>query len=116
MTARYPSVPQFSFLALLDTGAPWTLINAELADELELFSLGGLEPSTRTAQGLIRGTLTRVNLELVASEGRSAAVDATILVSRDWAGPNILGLTGFLERLRFGLDPAVNEFHFGPVP
>jgi hypothetical protein len=60
--------------------------------------------------------LERVHVTLVATDGVSLDVEATVFVSADWAGPNFIGWLGFLERLRFAVDPSERRyFYFGPV-
>jgi hypothetical protein len=104
------------FTAQLDTGAAWSMLAAELAEELGLFEaerLGTVRISTRA--GSIEGHLVRTGLVLEAQAGASLEVDATVWASRKWAGPNFIGYSGFLERLRFAVDPSAgrNHFHFG---
>lgn len=114
---RFGSQPEE--LAMLDTGAQWTLIGAEhielLGDELGE-GLGTITMSTRL--GRFPGTLHRLPIRLLADQGTDITVDATCLALKTWPGPNILGFTGFLERLRFALDPAdmhtPARIHFGP--
>jgi len=113
---RFGSLPED--LALLDTGAHWTLIGPEL---IEL--LGGelgdeLESVTMSSRlGRFEGTLHRLPIQLIADEGKNVLVDGTCLALPDWHGPNVLGVHGFLERLRFALEPATTgteaSIHFG---
>jgi len=37
-----------------------------------------------------------------------------LLPGESWNFPNFLGLDGFLNRIRFAVDPAENIFYFGP--
>lgn len=107
-------------LALLDTGAEWSVIGGETAKILE----GELELPTEsftmsTRLGRISGSLYRINISLLAEEyhGYDLTVESTIFVSKDWDGPIVLGYRGFLERIRFALDPGVmpgeQRFYFG---
>jgi hypothetical protein len=54
----------------------------------------------------------------MADRGTDVTIEATCLALKDWPGPNILGFSGFLERLRFALEPAdvhsAARIHFGP--
>jgi hypothetical protein len=52
-------------------------------------------------------------LTIVADEGESCEVEATLFVSRDWAYGNFVGYSGLLERIRFAVDPGTNDFYFG---
>jgi len=68
-----------------------------------------------TRFGLIRGTLHRGPIRLHADEGEPLDVDATVFISPDWQGPNFLGYEGFLQRIRFAVDPETNLFYFGRI-
>jgi len=70
-----------------------------------------------TRLSIIHGRLVRAELQLIAEVGESLAINATVFVSRDWQGPNFIGYGGFLERVRFAIDPGQdqNHFHFGPT-
>lgn len=107
-------------LALLDTGAEWSVIEGETAkileDELDL-STESFNMSTRL--GRISGSLYRINITLIAEENRDydLIVESSVFVSKEWEGPIVLGYRGFLERVRFALDPGVvpgeQKFYFG---
>jgi hypothetical protein len=56
-----------------------------------------------------------MRLGLVADNGESLSIEATVWVSREWTGGNFLGYGGLLERIRFAVDPANNLFYFGPL-
>ena len=72
-----------------------------------------------TRLGRISGSLYRINISLLAEEnhGYDLTVESSIFVSKDWDGPIVLGYRGFLERIRFALDPGVipgeQRFYFG---
>ena len=97
-------------LALLDTGAHWTLIGPELIQELgdELGEAIDEPPPMSTRLGRFHGTLHRLPIQLVADMGADFTVDGTCLALPDWPGPSILGFNGFLERLRFAFEPAID--------
>lgn len=114
VSVRHPEhsdVPKF--LAEVDTGAPWTLLDSGLLEALGLLDEVGEPAKTLTARGTLSGQLIRTPLVLVPAEGPEVRVETTILVSKDWPGPNLLGMTAFLERIRFAIDPFEQEFHFG---
>ena len=108
-------------LAMIDTGAHWTLIGSELSEILgdELGTeLESISMSTRL--GKFHGTLHRLSIQLIADTGKDYTVDGTCLALPDWYGPSILGFNGFLERIRFAFEPATNtspkaRLHFGGV-
>lgn len=115
---RFGSQPEE--LAMLDTGAQWTLIGPELIELLGDELGEGLEAITMSTRiGRFQGTLYRLPIRLLADRGTDVTVDATCCALKAWPGPNILGFTGFLERLRFALEPAMDvgsiaRIHFGP--
>ena len=100
-------------LAMLDTGAAWSVLNADLADSLELFDRDGVPETISSRIGTVQGKLVRAITTLVADEGDSVEVDSTVFVSREWPAGNFIGYTGFLERIRFAIDPQDNGFIFG---
>ena len=98
---------------MLDTGASWSVLNAELADDLELFDRDGDTVTIRSRMGTVQGKLVRAMTTLVADDGDSVEVDSTVFVSRDWPAGNFIGYSGLLERIRFAIDPQDNTFIFG---
>lgn len=55
-----------------------------------------------------------------ASIGEPQEVTATVFVPTlhpddEWRHPNFIGLDGFLNRIRFAVDPATNLFYFGEL-
>ncbi len=104
------------FLALLDTGGHFCVLAPAVASALEEHLAGGLEQATlMTSRGRIHGRLYRHQIDLIADGGDDLSIEATVLVSPDWLGPSIIGYTGMLDRIRFAVDPAANQFHFGPL-
>ena len=107
---------------IVDSGSPWCLLNPELYEAWGLEAEAEHEPKHAL---WIRGTrwlgqLTRTNLVLKADFGESLIVTATFFVPAIqsfaiWNYPNFLGLDGFLNRIRYAVDPAENVFYFGPV-
>ena len=98
---------------MLDTGAAWSVLNAELAGSLELFDRDGEAVTISSRLGAVQGKLVRAKTTLVADDGDSLDVDSTVFVSREWPAGNFIGYTGFLERIRFAIDPRDNAFIFG---
>ena len=97
-----------SDLALLDTGAEWSVIGGSTA-ELLVDTLS--DPTERisiiTRLGKFGGTLHRLTFFLLAQPGWGAdlEISGTVLVCPEWPGPVVLGYHGFLERVRIGIDP-----------
>src|SRR4051812_40730364 len=102
--------------AQIDTGAAWSMLNSEIAEELSLLNGGGLERTVRTSEGAVSGRLERVELILVADRGQgdSLTIEATFLVSAQWTRQTFLGYSGLLDHLRFAVDPQRGWFYFGP--
>jgi hypothetical protein len=105
---------------IVDTGAPWCILAPRIAFQLnvsERFDHEG-EKFLYIRGSWYQGNLYRIPITLVAIEGADLTVDATFFVpqlreSEDWLHPNFLGLSGFLERIRFAVDPEQNYFYFG---
>jgi len=101
-------------LAMVDTGAAFCILESEIAVELGL----SFDPEDYirllTPRGSFKGTLRRTNILVIAQEGVSLDIEATVFVTEDWSHGNFLGYAGFLQRFRFAVDPYTNYFHFGP--
>ncbi len=97
-------------LALLDTGAQWSLIGGDLA-ELARPHASDIDagPLYATRFGTFQTEMCRLEIELVADEGLDLIVDATVLIATDWTGPPVIGYRGLLERVRLGLDPGTGD-------
>lgn len=108
-----------NFAALLDTGAEWSVLGGALAESLLRQEDLGLFVAMHTRLGRIEGRLQRLLVTLLANDGQELQVPATVLLAPDWSGPPVLGYRGFLERLRFALDPGVSVsdqwMYFGAV-
>jgi hypothetical protein len=103
--------PSLWWFALVDTAAPWCVVDPALAEVLGLSTRSDTALSTRL--GVVRGELHRVPLVLFADQGRALTVEATVFASSHWSGPNVIGYQGFLERVRFAIDPGAQRFYFG---
>jgi hypothetical protein len=100
--------------AQVDTGAAWSAVGSDVAEELGLFGHPGDAARMRTSFGVKEGVLVRVPLRLMAEEGESLDVNGTFFVCPDWPeGLTFLGYSGLLDSIRFALDPQVNDFYFG---
>lgn len=99
--------------ALLDTGASWSVLTADLAEELGLFAQDGAPLTLSSRVGTIEGKLVSARIALLADAGKSVELDSTVFVSRDWPAGNFIGYSGVLERIRFAIDPGDNRFAFG---
>ncbi len=104
------------FLAMVDTAAPWCILEPDLARAAErhLESLSDIA-SIDSRLGRFTGRLYRGTTTVLAQEGEALAVDSTFFLSPEWPGGNFVGYQGFLERFRFAVDPGLNRFFFGPL-
>ncbi len=100
-------------LAQLDTGAAWSVLQRDIAEELGLLDGTGELVRMQTAAGTLHGRLERVPLRLLADQGSSLEIQATFFVSSRWNGGTFLGYSGLLDRLRIALDCPRNLFYFG---
>ena len=109
-----PGELEATILAQLDTGSAWSVLAPDIAQAVGLRSETG-EPKKLSARGLIfDGHLVRVPVLILADEGDSLEVTATVFISNDWpAGKNFIGYSGLLESIRIALDPQSNDFYFG---
>jgi hypothetical protein len=103
-------------LAVVDTAASWCIFEREVGSILAqgLTRIPG-RVSLSTRLGVLQGVLYMGQITLPADEGEPLDVDATVFVSPDWPGPNFLGYQGFLQRIRFAVDPESNTFYFGSI-
>ena len=108
-------IKESSFLALVDTGAPWSIVDREIAEEAGLLDAEGHTISISHRGGTTSGKLVPTTMTLVAEEGNSLTVEATVFVPKESLPPptNFIGYSGFLERIRLGLDPQNNQIYFG---
>ncbi|HEY3570991.1 MAG TPA: hypothetical protein VGP73_23875 [Thermoanaerobaculia bacterium] len=110
---RIGSVQQV--LAQLDTGAAWSVLAPDVADEACIPIESGDPALLSTRFGVKKGYLVRTGFSLVADEGEPLHAEGQFFICQDWPeGLNFLGYSGLLEFIRFALDPQANHFYFGP--
>jgi|SRR3990172_6510638 len=100
--------------AMVDTAAPWCVLEGALAAvfaDRDAILVPRQVLSSRL--GDYTGDLCRASITLLADEGDSLTVEATVFVCPDWSGPNVIGYNALLERIRFAVDPSLNTFYFG---
>ncbi|MCK6685317.1 MAG: hypothetical protein L6R30_23180 [Thermoanaerobaculia bacterium] len=113
--------PGSDSIALLDTGAEFSIMGRELADVFELAHGEPLElRRMSTRLGSFDLEMHRVLIKLLAEEGEDLEVDATIGIAKEPSSdlPVVLGYLGFLDRIRIALDPGLSgdsRFYFGKV-
>jgi hypothetical protein len=99
--------------ALLDTGAQWCVIQADLAQALGYDARPDPQvDSLHTRFGRFPGRLERIPLVFEADEGEKLEMEATWFIADGWPGPIVIGWKGCLERMRFALDPSEDAFYF----
>lgn len=111
-----PEGTSLQFIALLDTGGHYCILNKSVVDEIGDRLKDAVGPAKlRTAHGLVRGELYIHRITMVAELGDPLGFEATVFVSPDWQGPCLIGYTGALDRLCFAVHPRDNRFYFGPL-
>lgn len=104
-------------LAMLDTGAEFSVLAREVAEAAGLHQADGqdITMNHRGGAGSTPGRLVRTSVTVLADDGEDLVVDATVFVPNgEWpAGRSFIGYTGFLEAVRLGLDPQANDIYFG---
>jgi predicted aspartyl protease len=103
--------------AVIDTGAPYLVCGQQTADALRIPDSGALEEIVlSTRKGRLKGKLYRVAVTVLAADGESIELEATVFVpdNDSWDDePLFLGLLNCLDRLRFAVDPVDEVFYFG---
>lgn len=113
----------FTTPAIVDTGAPWCILDPEIVEAVSGRNSASYDPGqTIRIRGIpYDGKLQRMRLTVRTEYGGTdLEVDATVFVpillsGEAWRHPNFIGLDGFLNRVRFAIDPAENVFYFGPT-
>jgi hypothetical protein len=107
-------------LAVLDTGAPYPILDPAIAKAIGFTPELTLDRISMGIRGMIlEGSLIRLNITLEAEQGQNLTVDATTFIPDSelaWGHfPCFIGLSGFLERIRFAIDPNTDTFYFGSL-
>ena len=98
--------------ARLDPATPWVVLNSELNEQIGLRATSA-KVELHTVAGLMKGSLERFPITLQAEQGDPLEIEATLFVCDEWQRENFLGYSGFIERIRFAVDPASRKFYFG---
>jgi len=106
--------------AVLDTGAPYVILNPKFAPLAGFSPESVLFEENMVVRGIkLAGKIARLRFTLKADEGDDLDIEATVFVPNDidqWNDfPSFLGQAGFLERIRFAIDPTENKFYFGAL-
>lgn len=105
---EFPAVKRKQ-IALFDTGAELSVAGSELyqlfAEEQVMLAPPVGKTNLHTRLGTFEGNLYRIEVSLTAEWGEALTLEGTFLFCPEWTGPTVLGFHGFLERLRFAMDP-----------
>jgi len=106
--------------AVLDTSAPLVILDPNLAPLAGFTEASVLATETMNIRGVkLSGKIARLGFTLRADEGDDIDVEPTVFGpdrSDQWNDfPSFLGQAGFLERIRFIIDPKEDKFHFGKL-
>jgi hypothetical protein len=119
---RFGDYPNIIF-AVMDTGAPWCILAPNLASRarIDYYSEEVIDYVLVIRGSTMRGLVhTNVPIHIDALKGQGVTVPSTVFIpelapGQVWDLPNFLGLSGFLERIRFAVDPGNNLFYFGAL-
>ena len=90
---------QSPVLAILDTGADWSVLNTEIAEDLGLFGIDGESITLSTRFGTIAGHLVPARVTLIRrrrrfAENRCHGIHLLRLAAEGWYVPGLLRATG----------------------
>lgn len=110
--------------AIVDTGSPFMVCHPELAEEIGFNPDEALEVEEILYRNeWVKGGMYRASLVILADEGRSLYVNASVLVPDpkqgfvdDFFPASFLGMKNCLESIRFAVDPSSTTFYFGEHP
>lgn len=107
--------------AAVDTGAPYFICEPHIAEQLSLDPRSALLEEWIGIRGhRVKGSLYRLNIALLATQGDSLDLEVTVFIphleDEQWGLPSYIGLVGCLEWVRFAVDPVAGVFYFGPCP
>ncbi|WP_242060416.1 pepsin/retropepsin-like aspartic protease family protein [Aerosakkonema funiforme] len=106
--------------AIVDTGAPYVVVAPRVARLVGFTQASALDRGRLLIRGMrLDGSIARMSITFRAQEGESLTQEATVFVpdvEEYWGNfPSFIGLAGFLERIRFAIDPLTDTFYFGPL-
>ena len=106
--------------AVIDTGAPYVICSPQIGRLVGVTSEAALARENMVIRGkILSGFVVRLNIQIVADVGENLDVDSTVFVPDSvelWGNfPCFIGLGGFLERIKFAIDPNTDTFYFGKL-
>lgn len=105
--------------AIVDTGG-YCILNPRYANEINSPRLG-LDLTQIWVRGVkYSGYMHLIPIKLYPFDGIGVEVEANVFVPKlrdneEWNLPNFLGYKGFLEKIRFAVDPDNSQFYFGAL-
>jgi len=108
--------------AVVDTGAPYSILSREIAEELGIDTDDGIDEVLSTRKGRVEGKICRiaVSLDSTVASGTGIDLEASFFIplpgelwNQDY---HFIGLNTFLFAIRFAVDPHNNLFYFGSNP
>lgn len=116
--ANYPE----PISVIADTAAPWCILNPFIFEKVAHYaeSMYMLDLPLNIRGLNYTGQLYQLPMRLEALVGEPLDVVGTVFIpnlssNEEWLYPNFIGLDGFLNRIRFAVDPANNLFFFGEL-
>ncbi len=100
---------------MLDTAAPFLVLNNELAVELGFNFDAGPSQKIRTRFGPVEGNLEKTGIVVTADKGIPLDLEVTVFVSQEWRETTVLGYQNALDHLNFAVLPYENGFYFGEI-
>ena len=116
VSVQFDTLPKT--FAILDTGSPWCILNEEQAKELNPnYKDAAIETKCLNIRGeKTEGVLIRLPVTICAEQGVDIVIEGTVFVPQNERDlPNFIGLDGFLNRIKFAINPQSNVFYFGPI-
>ena len=116
VSVQFDTLPKT--FAVLDTGAPWCILNEEQAKELNpKYKDEAIDTKCLNIRGeKTEGVLIRLPVTICAEQGEDIIIEGTVFVPQDERDlPNFIGLDGLLSRIKFAINPQSNIFYFGPI-
>jgi len=116
VAVKFDTLPKT--FAILDTGSPWCILSKEQVEALNRnYKNESLETKYLHIRGeKTKGVLIRLPITICAEEGNDITIEGTVFVPQDEREiPTFIGLDGFLNRIKFAIDPQINYFYFGPI-
>lgn len=111
-----------SIPAIIDTGAPWCVLNPLILEDIanDIEAIRSINRPLNIRGIAYTGWLYRVPIHIPALLGKPLDIEATAFIpnlspTETWSYPNFVGLQGFLDRIRFAVDPSSNMFFFGKL-